>query len=222
MRLDPHEALAVPLPKLRRPAFLAIVASASLASMLQRKSNGRVDGFVVEGPTAGGHNAPPRGRMQLDDSGQPIYGERDIVDPAEFVALGQPFWLAGSHGTPEGLRAALAAGATGVQAGTAFAFCEESGIAPELKRGVLDMARSGTARVITDPLASPTGFPFSAFTRAASAKGPRTKISTANAATPKKKRGYTMPRPPMTPKPVINTGATNRASKTSKSDSTIQ
>ncbi len=160
VRLDPREALEVPLPKLRRPAFLAIVASASLANMLQKKSNGRVDGFVVEGPTAGGHNAPPRGRLQLDATGQPIYGERDVVDPADFVALGVPFWLAGSYGTPEGLRAALAVGATGVQAGTAFAFCEESGIAPELKRGVLDMVLRGEARVITDPLASPTGFPF--------------------------------------------------------------
>jgi nitronate monooxygenase len=39
-------------PRLSRPRFLAIVSSATLASMLARKSSGRVDGFVVEGPTA--------------------------------------------------------------------------------------------------------------------------------------------------------------------------
>jgi nitronate monooxygenase len=54
------------LPKLKRPRFLGIVASATLAIALARKASGKVDGFVVEGPTAGGHNAPPRGGMQLN------------------------------------------------------------------------------------------------------------------------------------------------------------
>jgi NAD(P)H-dependent flavin oxidoreductase YrpB (nitropropane dioxygenase family) len=45
--------------------------------MLARKASGRVNGFVVEGPTAGGHNAPPRGRLQLSVEGEPIYRERD-------------------------------------------------------------------------------------------------------------------------------------------------
>jgi NAD(P)H-dependent flavin oxidoreductase YrpB (nitropropane dioxygenase family) len=65
---------------LRRPRFLAIVSAASLAATLARKSNGRVDGFIVEGNTAGGHNAPPRGALRLDEGGEPIYGERDRVD----------------------------------------------------------------------------------------------------------------------------------------------
>jgi nitronate monooxygenase len=47
------------VPWLRRPKFLAIVSSATLATMLSRKSNGQVDGFIVEGHKAGGHNAPP-------------------------------------------------------------------------------------------------------------------------------------------------------------------
>src|SRR5690606_12727746 len=53
-------------PSARRPKFLAIVESNSLATMLARKSTGHVDGFVVEGPTAGGHNAPPRGKAPLN------------------------------------------------------------------------------------------------------------------------------------------------------------
>ena len=54
-------------PRLERPRFLAIIASAPLARMMAKKASGRVDGFVVEGPTAGGHNAPPRGGAQLGD-----------------------------------------------------------------------------------------------------------------------------------------------------------
>jgi NAD(P)H-dependent flavin oxidoreductase YrpB (nitropropane dioxygenase family) len=55
---------------------------------------------------------------------------------------------------------ALAAGATGVQVGTAFAYCDESGFAPEIKADVIGRSRSGAVEVFTDPLASPTGFPF--------------------------------------------------------------
>ena len=52
------------------------------------------------------------------------------------------------------------AGAAGVQVGTAFAYCEESGLDAELKDRVLAMSRSGEIEVFTDPIASPTGFPF--------------------------------------------------------------
>jgi nitronate monooxygenase len=54
----------------------------------------------------------------------------------------------------------MAQGAAGVQVGTAFAFCKESGLKPEIKRQVLAMSRIGVAEVFTDPVASPTGFPF--------------------------------------------------------------
>ncbi|MFN7532220.1 MAG: nitronate monooxygenase [Gemmatimonas sp.] len=150
----------LPTAPLRRPDFYPIVSAASLAATLARKSNGRVDGFVVEGPTAGGHNAPPRGALQLDESGQPIYGERDVVDLTKMQELGLPFWLAGGMGTPEGLCQALESGAAGVQVGTVFAFCDESGLAPEVKADVLRGVADGTASVRTDPRASPTGYPF--------------------------------------------------------------
>jgi NAD(P)H-dependent flavin oxidoreductase YrpB (nitropropane dioxygenase family) len=128
--------------------------------MLVRKATGRVDGFVIEGPTAGGHNAPPRGRLEIDAQGEPIYGERDNADLAEMRKIGLPFWLAGGTGTPEQVNAALAAGAAGVQVGTLFALCEDSGIAPELREGVLHKLQRGEAEVRTDVRASPTGFPF--------------------------------------------------------------
>jgi nitronate monooxygenase len=159
-RFDPREFAGNEPPRLARPAFLPIVSSSTLAEMLLRKSTGRVDGFVVEGPTAGGHNAPPRGELRVTDDGEPIYGERDRVDPADFVKLGLPFWLAGSRSGRGGLAEALAAGAAGIQVGTAFAFCAESGVDEAVKRRVLEAARAGAPRVKTSARASPTGFPF--------------------------------------------------------------
>jgi NAD(P)H-dependent flavin oxidoreductase YrpB (nitropropane dioxygenase family) len=145
---------------MRRPRFIAIVAASSLATTLARKANGRVDGFVIEGPTAGGHNAPPRGEQQLNERGEPIYGDRDIVDLGKIAELGVPYWLAGGAGSHEGLAHAIAVGATGVQVGTLFAYCDESGVTEELKQSVLHHAARGEVDVITDPRASPTGFPF--------------------------------------------------------------
>jgi nitronate monooxygenase len=162
MRFDPREFMSCDLPPLRRPKFLGIIASNTLAITLLKKSNGRVDGFVIEGPTAGGHNAPPRGKLQLNADGEAIYGERDVVDLAKICTLGVPFWLAGGYGTAAQVQSALDAGATGVQVGTAFAFCEESGMKEEYKRRLLEKSGNGTARVFTDPVSSPTGFPFKA------------------------------------------------------------
>jgi len=119
-----------------------------------------VDGFVVEGETAGGHNAPPRGPLQLSARGEPVYGPRDVPELDKIRALGLPFWLAGSYGQPGRLAEAIRLGAAGIQVGTAFAFCEESGISPGLKQRALQLSREGTLRVFTDPVASPTGFPF--------------------------------------------------------------
>jgi len=157
---DPRQFCGGAAPTLKRPQFLGIVASATLAMTLAKKASGRVDGFVVEGPTAGGHNAPPRGPMQLTPAGEPLYGPRDIPELEKIRALGLPFWLGGAYGHPGGLAEALRLGAVGIQVGTAFAFCEESGIRPELKRKALLLSRLGLARVFTDPQASPTGFPF--------------------------------------------------------------
>lgn len=146
--------------ELRRPKFLPIVSAATLAKALLRKAPGGIDGFVVEGPIAGGHNAPPRGPLHLSERGEPVYGERDVVDLEQMKALGVPFWLAGAYGSRERFAAAVAAGAHGVQVGTAFAFCEESGLDPELRRRFLANLLLGGGDVFTDPVASPTGFPF--------------------------------------------------------------
>lgn len=146
--------------RLPRPKFLAIVSSHVLAKMLATKSTGEVDGFIVELPVAGGHNAPPRKRGEFNDIGEPIYGERDVPDLDAIAALGKPFWIAGGYAEPHQVKAALEQGATGVQVGTAFAYCNESGFTREIKDQVIHESRKGTVAVYTDAVASPTGFPF--------------------------------------------------------------
>jgi NAD(P)H-dependent flavin oxidoreductase YrpB (nitropropane dioxygenase family) len=51
-------------------------------------------------------------------------------------------------------------GGQGVQVGTSFAFAKESGLAAGPKEEVLRQVASGDLAVFTDPVASPTGFPF--------------------------------------------------------------
>jgi NAD(P)H-dependent flavin oxidoreductase YrpB (nitropropane dioxygenase family) len=158
-RFAPARVARLPIAApLRRPRFLAIVASVDLAAGLAAQLATRPDGFVVEGPSAGGHNAPPRGpwRPQTD----PAYDERDSVDLRAIAAIGLPFWLGGSYGSPERLREAQCAGARGIQAGTVFALSRESGLTAELKSQVLRRVADGTSAVVTDGSASPTGFPF--------------------------------------------------------------
>ncbi|MCI0714299.1 MAG: nitronate monooxygenase [Chloroflexi bacterium] len=146
--------------QLKRPRFLPVVSSVVLAKALLKRASGEINGFVIEMPVAGGHNAPPRGQMILNENGEPIYSEKDDVDLSKFVEMGLPFWLAGGYGSAARLQEALAVGAQGIQVGTAFAYCEESGFAPELRSEVLRKVRTGELTVRTDPRVSPTGFPF--------------------------------------------------------------
>jgi len=66
----------------------------------------------------------------------------------------------GGTAPPDRREAALAAGATGIQVGTLFAFCDESGVDEALKRSVVTHAGRGEVEVHTDAHASPTGYPF--------------------------------------------------------------
>ncbi|WP_022850774.1 nitronate monooxygenase [Limisalsivibrio acetivorans] len=157
MNFSPSALFGSDLPMLSRPKFLAIISSNVLATTMVKKATGKVDGLVIEYPSAGGHNAPPRGGMKLDESGEPIYGDKDRIDLEKIKGLSVPFWLAGGYEKYEKLKEAFSMGAVGVQVGTAFAFCRESGLDEKLRNAIL---RFGKFEVKTDPLASPTGFPF--------------------------------------------------------------
>ncbi len=159
-RFDPRDFGFTGTSALRRPDFLGIVSSNALAKTLVKRTDGKVDGLVIEGPTAGGHNAPPRGPLRLSESGEPVYGHRDEVNIEQIRELNLPFWLAGSYGRPGKLLEARALGANGIQVGTAFAFCEESGLTADIKAEALRQSLAGETRIFTDRQASPTGFPF--------------------------------------------------------------
>ncbi len=163
---DPASALHfdpapyMPARALRRPKFLGVVSSHVLATALARRSNGTVDGFIVERPSAGGHNAPPRGRFEIDPEGNPVYGDRDVVDFDAMRSLAAPFWIAGGVTSARHVREAFDLGASGVQVGTLFAYCDESGMDPLLRRRVLDELGEGDVSVATSMRASSTGYPF--------------------------------------------------------------
>lgn len=158
LSFDPREHLPLALPELRRPAFLPVISATALAMLLSR--SGGVDGFIVEGHEAGGHNAPPRGKNAVDAAGDPVYTAQDAVDLAAMRKLGLPFWLAGDYGSAAGLERARELGAAGIQVGTAFAFCDESGFTPQVRARVRKLVREGAARVRTRAQVSPTLFPF--------------------------------------------------------------
>ncbi|MFH1850688.1 MAG: nitronate monooxygenase [archaeon] len=145
---------------LLRPEFFAIVSSATLALTLAKKASGKVNGFIVEGPTAGGHNAPPRGNYSLNEIGEPVYGVKDAVELDKIASTGLPYWLAGGYGSPGQLNQALASGAAGIQVGTLFFLCDESDLDGTIKQEILNRPRAEDLAVYTDPIASPTGFPF--------------------------------------------------------------
>lgn len=172
IEVDPAGLLGMRPPPLRRPAFLAIVSAAILATYLARDPATRPDGFVVEGATAGGHSAPPRGKLVLDERGEPVYGPRDEVDLSAIAKLELPFWVAGGSGTPEGLVAAREAGASGIQVGTLFALSEESGLREDLRQRLLDSLREDALHVRNDIRASSTGFPFKVAEVATTASDP--------------------------------------------------
>ncbi|CAJ1944303.1 unnamed protein product [Cylindrotheca closterium] len=163
--------------EIKRPNFVPIVSSVVLAQSMLKRATGEgptngIDGFVVELSTAGGHNAPPRGfrydakakthTADLNERGEPVYGAKDTVNLQKFAKAtkGLPFWLAGSYADPEKLCEVLKVGGAGVQVGTTFALAKESGMESNTKKGILKTIAEKEMDVFTDPMCSPTGFPF--------------------------------------------------------------
>lgn len=157
--LDPAN-LVPDLQPLPCPQFYPIVSSDLLANILHKKlPPGSVAGWIIEGPVAGGHNAPPRNKG-CDEEQNPVYDERDRANLERIAALGLPFYLAGGYGTPEKLREALAAGATGVQVGSLFSLADESGYPAAEKETIIGGIHRGELSIRTDGRVSATGFPF--------------------------------------------------------------
>ena len=157
--LDPADLVPSP-PQMPCPMFFPIIALDTLARILDKKlAPGLVAGWIVEGPGAGGHNAPPRSKA-YDEAGNPVYDKRDIANLDRVAALGYPFYLAGGYGSPEKLEEALDRGAAGIQVGSLFSLANESGYPAAYKRSLIKTIHEGTATVRTDGRISSTGFPF--------------------------------------------------------------
>ena len=160
--LDPADLIDDP-PALDRPAFFPIISTDALARIMDAKlPDEHIDGWVVEGPVAGGHNAPPRNKQYDDDT--PIYDEKDVADLERIRGLGKPFYLAGGYGSPEGLQFAHNVGAAGIQVGSLFSLTDESGYPEGMTRRLIRGIHAGEVSVRTDGRVSPTGFPFKVLT----------------------------------------------------------
>lgn len=162
MRFDPTVFFGEKLPEMRKPGFIPIIGSDLLASIFVKKlPNGAIHGFAVEGKSAGGHTGRPR-KPIFDSDGRmlPIYGPKDNPDYAKIANLGLPFWIGGDRASPEKLADALSKGAKGIQVGSIFALCEESGMNPLLRKQARKLGFNGQLQVVTDMRFSPTGFPF--------------------------------------------------------------
>jgi len=159
IRFDPQGFGAKELPELREPRFIAIVSTCEQAEQLAGSEATRPFGFVFEGPSAGGHNAPPADYRRILGE-PPKWGAKDELDSRRLAGLHEPFWLAGAYGNSEGLRRSLEVGAAGVQCGTILAFSNESGMSAALRLRALERIWHKDLAVVTEPLMSPTGFPF--------------------------------------------------------------
>jgi len=153
MSFNPKSFFGEDLPSLKKPRFLPIISSNLLATMFTTKlPSESVYGFVVEEPTAGGHNAPPRNKID--------YGTKDMVNYSEIAKLGKPFWIGGSYASPEKLKWALSVGAEGIQAGSIFALCEESSMDYLTRKKIRALGFNNNLNIKTDMRVSPTGYPF--------------------------------------------------------------
>jgi nitronate monooxygenase len=99
----------------------------------------------------------------LNKKGEPIYDANDDIDLAKFKTTVKdvPFWLAGSYAHADKLCDVIDLGGQGIQVGTMFALCKESGLEADVKAETLEKIAGGQKYdVFTDPVVSPTGYPF--------------------------------------------------------------
>jgi NAD(P)H-dependent flavin oxidoreductase YrpB (nitropropane dioxygenase family) len=113
--------------------------------------------FVLEHFAAGGHNAPPRNRSE--------FGDQDDLERYfdKVREMGVPVYVAGSFphgGSREDYLYWRERGAYGIQVGSRFALCEESGMRDDLKGSIISANTTGNENVGTSKLLSPTGYPF--------------------------------------------------------------
>jgi NAD(P)H-dependent flavin oxidoreductase YrpB (nitropropane dioxygenase family) len=150
------------LQKMEPPRLMPVLSNFAFPKRIldiwEREYGGvRPFAFVLENHLAGGHNAPPRNKSD--------FGHQDEIDAYfdKVLALGVPVYVAGAFpggGTRADLEEWVGRGAYGIQVGSRFALCEESGLRADLKAQVIERNACGETEVRTDMRLSPTGYPF--------------------------------------------------------------
>ena len=151
-------SVTAPPPPLRRPQFLAIVSSATLAIDARPQIKRPRRRLRHRGPHRRRPQRPAPRSAALNARGEPVYGVRDQVDHARFRD-GLPFWLAGGFGSRENWRR-RAPRRRGHPGRHRLRLLRRVRPRPRAETRACQLSRTGGARVFTDPLASPTGFPF--------------------------------------------------------------
>jgi NAD(P)H-dependent flavin oxidoreductase YrpB (nitropropane dioxygenase family) len=121
----------------------------------EREMNGaKPFAFVLENHQAGGHNAPPRNKQS--------FSELDDIDTyfEKVRALGTPCYVAGAGSSREDFLKWLDRGAYGLQIGSRFALCSDSGMRDDLRQEVISRNVRLNGDVITSARFSSTGYPF--------------------------------------------------------------
>ena len=131
-RLSPDATAAA-----RAKGMLIVGAANSVAEGLALKASG-VDALVAQGSEAGGHRAVFLGTAQ--DS---LVGTMALV-PQLVDATQLPVIAAGGIMDGRGIAAALALGACGVQMGTAFLGCDESGVPAPYRQALANACDTDT------------------------------------------------------------------------------
>ena len=149
------------LARFEPPKMIPILSNFAFPKRLldtwQKSYGARPFAFVLENHAAGGHNAPPRNKSDFT-------AQDDLEGYFEkVVALGVPVFVAGDFkngGTHEDYEFWRARGAYGVQVGSRFALCNESGMRADLREKIIASNRVGQTKIETSPRYSPTGYPL--------------------------------------------------------------
>lgn len=144
------------------PKMIPILSNFAFAKRMldvwQKEYDGaRPFAFVLENHSAGGHNAPPRNKSD--------FTEQDSIDSYfdKVLALGVPVYIAGAFeegGSRADFEQWTARGAYGLQVGSRFALCRESGMRADLRKQIITANTTDSLTIKTDLTASPTGYPL--------------------------------------------------------------